>query len=479
MKKRKKDFIMAVVLGALSLASCGTAKKDDIASDFNNIGNATKTDAEYPDVPNRLEYVVQSVSSGAVITVSADVETNGLENAYVYEVNRKEFNEETLKQIADNFFESDYTYIKPYEHCSLEELELEKTFYQQLTDEYGDDVYLYANHYREKADELIAGYNENAPSYMEHHGLIYHNNQWHEEDSFWGQAEGHGMFQVTEADYSRLRGERDGHIYELYYEKYYTESKTSSSSVVNDLHNPERMIIMCIDTPYYLKGCTDMDASLQSNMYDYNTALSQAENVVKKIGFKEWEVIDTRQLDVATSSERTYLGLNGYEFWFLPVMNGKYVFNCRGKHMLAFGSDHDAEWVYGTGQPLVRVLVTDNGIEEIDIWGTYDNAKNEGEKVELMPFQKIDEIAKEYMGNYRASDNIEITSVKLGYLYISYDGVKYSLVPVWAYCNGNGSKETVFVYINALDGQLVSEGKEKIFLGYHPVVGRFITQLQW
>ncbi|MCM1272047.1 MAG: DUF6034 family protein [Clostridium sp.] len=468
-------IVMAVFL--TSLSSCGKATRDDIAKEFDVIGTGTNAGVENTAIQNHLEYVVQSAGGNTSFTVSADVETNGLENAYVYEAKRKEMNEESLKQLADSFFEGDYTYIKPYVHCSLEELEQEEAFYQQLTDEHGQDIYTYAINYTEKLYTLLNDYNETASSYETHNGLIYHNDEWDwGVDAFFEDMVEFEDFRVKEADYSRLRGEVDGHVYELYYGKYYTEGKNIPATSEYD---PERIVIMCVDTPYYLKGCTDMGASSQANACDYNTALSQAEQAVEKLGFKEWEHTDTRQMDVATTAGHNYLGLNGYEFWFYPDMNGKYAFPCRGKHMMAFGSDHDTEWIYATGQPLIRVYVTDNGIEAIDIGDVYDKSDADGQRGELMPFEKIDGIAREFMGNYYLDRDLEITAVKLGYLYISYDGVQFSLVPVWAYCYETGSEEEALVYINALDGELVVQGSEKIFLGYHPAADQFIRETQY
>ncbi len=488
-RKRFSIGIITLLLAAL-FTSCGTAKKDDIASDLNNISNATKSDAEQSDIPNRLEYVLQDVFGDASITVSADVEANGLENACVYEVTRKEFNEETLKQIADNFFDGDYTYIKPYGHCSLEELELEEAFYQQLMDEHDNKVYLQAGVYRNKIAELLDGYNENAASYVEHNGLIYHNNQWREEDSFWGQAEGHGMFQVTEADYSRLRGERDGNIYELYYGKYYIQPQSGIESYYTGYdtysggqHDEEMLVIKRVDTPYDVNWCKDMDEADQSNACDYDTALKQAEHVAEQLGFYDLELAGTRQLDISSillrsdgDVDRTSLGLNGYEFWFWPATDGKNVFDCRGKHMIAFGSDHDDDWLYETGQPLFRVLVADNGVLEIDIGDMY--SINEGTKAELMPFEQVDKRAQDYMSSDILFCDIEVSSIKLGYLYISYDGIRYSLIPVWEYDIIDSLHKGEAIYINALDGERIRPGTEKQVDGYHVAILDFYRETQ-
>ncbi|MCM1272048.1 MAG: DUF6034 family protein [Clostridium sp.] len=483
-KTAKIKFVLAMMLVAAFLSSCGKEKKDDIADELDAVHIETGTDAQKAGVPKHLEYVVPSVFGDTMIKVSADVETNDLGNAYVYEADRKEFNEESLKQLADSFFDGDYTYIKPYVHCSREELEQEKRFYQELIDKYGDEVYTFVNVYRNKIDDLLDGYDENNTAYTEHDGLIYHSEQWTENDGFYdnGSGDGFDTFRVTAADYSRLRGEADGHIYELYYEKYYLQNKITPYfngyiEYIGGQHDEERVIIKCVDSPYYVNLCKDMEENPQLNTCDYDTALKQAEETVKSLGFQKLELSGTRQLDIdklTFTNERTALGLNGYEFWFSPAMNGKYAFDCRGMHMIAFGSDHDETWVYETGQPLLRVLVTDMGVLEITIGDMY--SIGEQKKAELMPFEQIDGFAQEYMGSYSATEDMEITNVKLGYLYVSYDGINYSLIPAWAYYLDNGE---VFLYINALDGEQIIDGSQKIVLGYHPVASTFFMQVQY
>ena len=169
MRMNKRLYTAIAVIGSLTLfTSCGKAKKDDIASDFKNIGLDTETAAENVSMPNELDYVIQSPSGDASITVSAKVDTDSLASVAVYDVEHTEMNEEYLKQLAGSFFEGDYSYIKIYEHCSLEELEQEQTFYNQLADEYGDSVYSYADYYREKINSLLNDYNESGTSYTTH-----------------------------------------------------------------------------------------------------------------------------------------------------------------------------------------------------------------------------------------------------------------------------------------------------------------------
>ncbi|MDE6025550.1 MAG: hypothetical protein K2G45_08860 [Lachnospiraceae bacterium] len=477
MGKHSKLMCMTALMATmLALNGCGKEDKDNIASDLETIGVKTETDsnAESGSIPGHVDYVVEGFDGTSAITVSAEVDDKGAATATVYNVVRKEVDEEFLKQLADGLFDGEYAYIKPYMHCSLDELELEKQEYDKMYNEAtGEDGQKYVSYvvdrYYSKLEELIDNYQNADTSPVEHKGLLYHQDGW--------SSDNEAVFtetlpflesgcKIVAVDYSRIRGEMDNHTYELDYEKYYLDYD-NLERIWQHRYDPSRLIIRRMDTPYIVKEIVDMDEGSNSNQCDYDTALKQAQDVMEDIGLQNYKVVNTEQLYVTASAGSKSNVLNGYEIWFSNVPDGielcqfydepavevTELVRFRGSHVRAYGSEHDDEWGYAAGQPYVRITVTDAGVQDIDIGDVYSEPVPSEKKVELLSFENVNEKAKQQMGEW--SSDFNINKIELRYMYISYDDINYSLVPVWSYYSTELAVVKNSIQVNALDGEKV------------------------
>ncbi|MDE6025553.1 MAG: hypothetical protein K2G45_08875 [Lachnospiraceae bacterium] len=474
--KRKTKVIIALVLGIFSLTACGKEDKDDIASDIAGITVEHETDSRVEDgsIPDSLDYIVKGIYDDSVITVAAEVDSSNFASANVYDVTLKQVDSDFLKHLADGLFDGEYSYIKPYKHCSLEELELEKQAYDNIYNEaIGEDGNHYVSYifytYYGLLEEFINDYQGSGASLKDHNGLLYHEDAFDENSTFGGV----GIYvstpcEIAGADYSRIRGKIDNHTYEMYYEKYYLEYDTQSNDGMRqDRHDPQVLRILRMDTPYIVKEVADMD-EIGTNKYDYDTALKQAQDIMEKMGFDGYRKVGEQQLYVAESAGAQTYSLNGYAIWFSNAPQSMEFFEYGDAHVIALGSDHDNEWVYSAGQPYVRITVTDAGIQDISIGDIYSEPVASNKEIKLLSFEKMDEKAKEQLEKFHYDFNID--RVTLGYEYISYDGINYSVIPVWAYYEAEEDYAVPVIYVNALDGQPIEYGEEKMIYGYHPVV---------
>ncbi len=478
---KKTASIIVLLLGIFSLTACGKKDKDNIANDLESIGMETETDSESESgsIPESLDYTV-----------------DGIEDAKVYNVTRKEIDEEFLKHLADGLFDGEYSYVKPYMHCSLEELEMEKQVYDNI---YNESIGEAGNHYisyifytyYSQLEEFINDYQGSGASLKEHNGLLYHEDAFDEnrifgdvnvltstpceisQRAFKEELKNVDVLtstpcEIAGADYSRIRGKIDNHTYEMYYEKYYLEYDTQSNDGMRqDRHDPQVLRILRMDTPYIVKEVADMD-EIGTNKYDYDTALKQAQDIMEKMGFDGYRKVGEQQLYVAESAGAQTYSLNGYAIWFSNAPQSMEFFEYGDAHVIALGSDHDNEWVYSAGQPYVRITVTDAGVQDISIGELYSEPVPSNKEIKLLSFEKIDKQAKEKLAEFHYDFNV--TRVTLGFEYISYDGINYSVIPVWAYYASEDRYTGPLLYVNALDGQAIEYGEEKLIHGYHPVV---------
>ncbi|MDE6025551.1 MAG: hypothetical protein K2G45_08865 [Lachnospiraceae bacterium] len=465
---KKTTIIIAMILGIFSLTACGKEEKDDIASDLETIGMETEPDSESESgsIPESLDYTVD----GSGVMVKAKVYADGIEDAKVYNVTRKEIDEEFLKQLADGLFEGEYSYVKPYMHCSLEELELEKQVYDNIYNEsIGEDGEHHVSDtfstYYSKLEEITADYSASGAFYIEHNGLLYHQDEWRSDiDSF----DGWTADKIAAADYSRIRGERGNHTYELYYEKYYLDYDISADWC---RYSPSNIKIRCLDSPYTLKAREkNMDKS--GNQLDYETAVKQAEDIMEDMGFKDSEIIGANQLWVSASEEQMVADLNGYAIWFSVGSVDNNLIQYGDCLVIALGTDNDLEYVNAAGLPYVMITVTDAGLIDINIGDIYSEPTVSAEDVLMLSFDQINEIAKEKLKEMKPETmTFPIDEIILQYAYVTYDGINYSIVPVWAYY---ATRELWFpdavLYLNALDGNEIGFGMEKDIRGYFPVI---------
>jgi len=174
----------------------------------------------------------------------------------------------------------------------------------------------------------------------------------------------------------------------------------------------------------------------------------------------------------------------GYWFFYTRKVNDisvTYTYDVGGG--LESMEDERETWYYET----VNFLVTDDGIEQVDISSLYDMDEEENSSVQLMKFDEIMEIFKnmmlitngEYVSNYENMRTYNIDHIQLGYMRIynpDTDSRSGTLIPVWDFFGGfegemitedeNGEyrnyvKHQSYMTINAIDGTVIDRS-----LGY-------------
>lgn len=131
---KNKAFILAmVIIGAFT--ACGKADRENIEEDLReNVTSdyATKSDAVQEEIPESLSYTVTAGDNGAV-KVEAEVSSEGYgSDIPAYKLKKRDKNDEWVQSYAEKLFDNgEYVNVKPYDFCSLEELETEKQFWEE------------------------------------------------------------------------------------------------------------------------------------------------------------------------------------------------------------------------------------------------------------------------------------------------------------------------------------------------------------
>ncbi|MDE5873392.1 MAG: hypothetical protein K2H07_05710, partial [Lachnospiraceae bacterium] len=135
MKRIKSTALFSTLLIVTGVFSaCGKSDKEDIARDLGGNAtsdSATKSDAVQEIIPENLSYTVGAGGSGT-IKVEAEVYSEGYGQVPTYKLKKRDKNDEWVKSYAEKLFDNgEYINVKPYDFCSMEELEAEKQFWEE------------------------------------------------------------------------------------------------------------------------------------------------------------------------------------------------------------------------------------------------------------------------------------------------------------------------------------------------------------
>ncbi|MBD5095917.1 MAG: hypothetical protein HDT40_02745 [Lachnospiraceae bacterium] len=418
--------------------ACGKSDKEDIARDL--VGTVTsdsamEDDAVQGEIPESLSYTVGAVK------VEAEVYSEGYGQVPTYKLKKKDKNDEWIMSYAEKLFDDgEYINVKPYDFCSMEELEAEKQFWEERLMALDES----SNGYSHVQSEIR--YIEYA---MEHFS----------ESNDVKYPEGQLVFTKNTSDYvgdftydesyerAQLRGEVDGNVWLLNYD--YTVAEYDGSVTI---YEPV-LFGSCVEKMDYISGSYGMDLGIYENKCDRAEAESEAEKLLDRLGFNNMECIKITELhpDQVTCCD-------GYSIIYGPSLNGIKMFSC-----VIVGT------VVGETiavQPYVNILVNSEGAYSFCIMEDYDAEETLSENSQMLSFQQIDDIAHaefEKIMNERPDMSYDITKVKFEYLCVTYDGIDYAMIPAWTYYMETyymGGRGTASVYpvliVNALDGTVIS-----------------------
>ncbi len=447
----KKVCKSVIILGMVALlTACGKAKKDDIAEELKgnagleasagnaenteNAGNHTGSD----EVPDTISYVVEG--NGNTAKIDAKVYADGYGSVPVFSVKRNEDKDEWVAAQAKKIFDDgQYDNIKPYEIQSREELQAELEFYRECE----ANGYLDAAWHKDIVQYMLDHFNESDYVKYPDDKLVYT-----KEEKETGADNEVLTYTINEAS---LRGYVDERIWSMSY-----SDGTYEDLWNNDVVSYEYMPWLeahCIEEKEYAYNLSNISETYIQNKCSREDAEKQAEQFLKKHGFENMELLHIAQVE--RQPEQGDIYADGYLMIYGMEQDKAHLLfaHCAGKTIMDFETHN---WAM---QPYVEVQVNSNGVYSIVITGNYEKPEMTTGDAEMLTFEQVNEIAKEEftkMLNGNTSYTVDV--IEFGYVYITYDGLSYAIVPAWRYYNGdrNENKREAVLTICALDGSVIS-----------------------
>lgn len=458
MRRLKKRFVFVMLCAGIMLTACGKEERDrdKIKESLDSVGDsASVSDVDEDVIPERLEYeIVDNAGGKGHVIVDADVEASIYDSAKIYTQTPVEINDEFCNELADKLFDDgEYTIVKPYELMTLEELEEEKQFWSDTISELGYDIhdilYPYIAVEYNTVKYLIQGYNDSEVSESNYKkGEIIYEEIIESEEGTISEFTGN------------IRGKIDGKLWKM-------EIKMSDygDGYINEplitLYPVERNVIMEFTT------CDSANDALYggANVLSIEDGRKKATDVIDKLGFGEMEIVEEAQVYLNLNkyaSQQEDCHLDGYNFVFMEKHKGtKPVYADNLVATLMPAEEKNIKVAY---QFHVSVCVTSTGVRGISFRPMYIT-EEKTDNVELLSFEQVDSIAREYFADYvmESSEEVKITDVVLGHVTLKYEEGQYVLMPVWfficdksdEYMNETYGDRHAIIGINAIDGSLV------------------------
>lgn len=430
----------AILLACLFLFS-GCGKQDELEEDMSRVDTDISSDSdaeqETVDIPEHLTYTLGT--SGYKFNVDADVTATGYQNVKVYEQIPGTVDDEYLKNLAERIFDDgEYEVVKPYNLCSMEELQEEDQFLRELYEEAGVEYPSW------KIYTYIENYNENNVSELPEGTLIYHY-----EETVEGGTVGF--------ESCSLRGLVDGNMAELCYQSTVGEAGT--------------LYVRRYVSDHVYTNCST-EYELASTLYGENScnleeASRTAQDIIYNMGYTDMKQIAVQHRVINDGAEsETSIYMNGYRFIFVRETDG--IENILGEMSYAIVNDSVGENIGdfpGAGQEYISVDIDSTGMVGICFGMWYEKGAQLSDKPSTLSFEQVDAIAQDYMNDlleyynqYTGSYEYNIVAVRLGYITLLYDA-QYTLVPVWVYVQekafADQALDSISFGVNALDGSIV------------------------
>ncbi|MDE6025263.1 MAG: hypothetical protein K2G45_07415 [Lachnospiraceae bacterium] len=451
MKITKKVYVGITILSAMFLfSSCGKAKKDNIEDDLReNFGvDASVSDTEKAnetdEIPENISYTVEV--GGRTTKVDAKIYADGYGNVPTFTVKECEDTEERVLNYAAKLFDNgEYTNVKPYTVLTREELEAELQIYKERQ---SDSVISQLD--ISNIEDILEG-GGGAPEKSPDDEVLFSNDF----DYSYDGVEGH--MSVNEVN---LRGYVNGRLWRFNYMDGY-QNWTENGKDENMKYIP-CLEARCIDEGYDIWDTYDIGEAFLNNMCNREDAEKKAKELLQKLGFQDMELLHIVQNYLG--KEGNDLLVDGYTMVFGMSQNGAHLLFASGALEVAAGQ----ESAYSATQPYVEVIVNSNGIYGVKIMGNYSEPEILTESSNMLSFEQVNEIAKEeFQKSMTESDSksFDIDTIEFGYVYITYDGLSYAIVPVWRYYSAAGDRNEqdrrACLTIGALDGAVIYDGNDK------------------
>ncbi|MCM1272656.1 MAG: hypothetical protein NC225_10015 [Clostridium sp.] len=433
----KKVCKSVIIFGmAVLLSACGKANKDDIAYDLKENagmeagdGNAAE-ESDGNEIPDTISYTVEA--GGRITTVDAKVYAEGYGEVPTFTATEYENKDEFVLKYAQKLFDNgEYDNVKPYGILSRAELEAELQFFQERYEDKANSNVSYIEY-------MLENYNED--NYVEYPDdkIVYTVT----ETSISVSDEGEEVNTFTN-EQAYLRGNVNGKLWAMTYEK-------------DDLLGLAYLDANCLDEDYIVVETLGMNEVNVDNPCNREGAEASAKQFLDGLGLDNMELLHTVQNNVMVSE--TELAVDGYTMVFGMSENGTHLLFAYEPVQTTMEAGRID---FAAVQPYVVVCVNNNGVCSFSILGNYMEPETAAKQSEMLSFEQVNEFAKEEFERMISKEFAVYTvgSVEFGYVYITYDGISYAVVPVWRYYDSGSERDTkektAVVTVCALDGSII------------------------
>lgn len=450
MKFIKRIYLLSIIMSAVFLfTACGKATKDDIANDLKENAGIVASDGnavedEVSEIPDTISYVV--MSGGRSTNVDAKIYADGYGDVPTFAVTECEDKDEFVLKYANKLFDKgEFENIKPCEILNREELEKEIQFYEErYSGSNGDSQ----NRYTEYIEWTLEKFDDTKYVDYPDDNIVY---TITEKPVAWDEA-GEEIDSNTIITYeqARLRGYVDGRLWIMNYMDTYDDSVIGEQIYHHE--NIPYFDAYCIDDEYLIADTLGMDEENVNNPCDRESAEGLARQFLSRHGMDNMELLHIVHNDIRLTEETSTV--DGYTMIFGMSHNGAHLLFSYGACEANMVPTNEQN-IFAT-QPYVEVRVSSKGVYEIIIRGNYDEPEILSEETTMLSFEQVNEVAKVELANTVTRD---IGCIEFGYLYITYDGLSYAIVPVWRYYEVGSERDTTdkkpALTICALDGSVI------------------------
>ncbi len=444
-------FISSLFIVTGAFTACGKADREEIERDLSvNVTSdyAAESDVAQEEIPQTLSYTVGG--GNGEVKVEAEVYAEGYGIVPTYKLKKRDKNDEWVKSYAEKLFDNgEYINVKPYDVCSLEELEAEKQYWEERL----ADLDKSSNRYR-CVDSEVSYIEQEMEHFSERNHVKYPDGQLVFESDSYSDGDSTGN-----SEGAQLRGEVDGDVWLLNYSCAYDYNVQEDIREII-IHAPV-LYGSCVEKKNHISGAYGTEYELYENKCDRAKAESEAMELLDRLGFDNMECVKTLGLlpDYGSGNADD---LDGYAFIYKLSLNDIKMFS--GDKV---GVSADGENI--AIQPYVSVLVNSEGAFSFCIMEDYVFEGTLSENSKMLSFQQIDDIAHtefEKMMEWQPTSPYDIytssniTEVRFEYLCVTYDGLSYAMLPVWTYyterSNHGDTKLSPVLIVNGLDGAVIS-----------------------
>jgi len=479
---RKKGLVVIAMLLAATMTSCGknnetvyeefetistedgqsklideakssTNEEDDLAA-FDETESTTEEESNEELFEKELV-----LSNGKNITIKANVEDMGCNDAFIYQLEKIEVNEDYLIELAKKIFDNgEYTTRVPYRYMSEAGLEAEKKKYDEMLKDKGEnyDVWAFSCEYNMTKTN---GFDKTEPVPVSDKNVLYM-----------------GMVPVPlspnspDGRYAIMQGEIDHRLYELCYcEEVLEDDCVMPYMTLKPLFPTSSHAY--IDNPEGGKYYYD-DEKLRDETQE------KAEEIMKQFGLEDYYV--TRyEGHPAYESEDNRFYMDGYDFIFSRKMQG--VAESQLEELpvkQTKGSDNSVS-VY-SDQEYVKVGIDKDGVlNNMEISLPYKLGEAMSEQPKLLSMEEAVSVMNDYLDTLPEDAQLwndwrtdRINHIRFAYLPVQYGG-EYAYMPSWIFMYKDGQMDAdeleesyePLVAVSAVDGEVM-------YFEYYPIPER-------